>query len=79
MTLDAMPFCTKCGYAVDPTKVGVRLHRKSPPTFTCSSCNSKTTMLNNIFGRYPTEAFEGLGETSIQRFGQSAVADKASG
>ncbi len=34
-------------------------------------------MLNKIFGRYPTEAFEGMDETSIQRFGQTAVSDKA--
>ena len=34
-------------------------------------------MLNNIFGRSPTEAFEGLVETAIQRVWQSAVSDKA--
>ena len=77
MTLETLPFCTTCGYTVDPTRVGARLHRKSPPTFTCSSCNSKTTRLNKIFGRYPTEAFEGMDEASIQRFWQTAVSSRA--
>ena len=68
MTLDPSFFCTKCGYTVDPTKIGVRVVRKSPPTFSCSSCNSKTTMLSTIFGRYPTEAFQGLDEETVQKF-----------
>ena len=77
MTLDTSLFCTKCGYTVDPTKVGVRVVRKSPPTFSCSSCNSKTTMLSTIFGRYPTEAFLDLDEATVQKFWQSAASDKA--
>jgi hypothetical protein len=70
------PFCTKCGYVVDPVMKGVRLMKKSPPTFECSVCNSKSTMLHRMFGSWPMADFKELGLLEQQAFWRSSTSSK---
>ena len=44
------PFCSKCGYTVDPLQKGVRLLTKTPQSFQCAKCNSKQVMLTQFSG-----------------------------
>ena len=71
-------FCTKCGYTVDPTKLGTRVVRKLPPAFQCNKCNCKSTMLHRMFGTWPLEEFKDIDEATMQRFWQTATPDKCS-
>ena len=76
LQLGAEPFCSKCGYVVDPLKAGVKVIRKSPPAFQCSRCNSKQVMLYSMFGRWPLDEFKDLDDTILQKFWQTPVSDR---
>ena len=71
----AEPFCSKCGYTVDPVKRGVRLLTKSPPSFECSKCNSKQTMLSRMFGQWPLQQFRDLDQETQQAFWRSSTSN----
>jgi len=70
------PMCSKCGFKVDPCKPGVRLVAKTPPTFQCSGCNSKTTMLSRMFGVWPLPEFKQLEPHVQQEFWATAASTK---
>jgi hypothetical protein len=70
------PYCTKCGYVVDPITKGVRLLKKTPPTFECSQCNSKSTMLHRMLGSWPMQEFKELGLEEQQAFWRSSSSSK---
>ena len=78
LTFDTGIYCTKCGYTVDPLVLGTRVVRKSPPSFCCSKCNSKTVMLSRMFGSWPPEEFKGIDDATMQKFFATPVADKDS-
>jgi hypothetical protein len=67
------PFCTKCGYVVDPIMKGVRLTCKSPPAFQCSKCNCKSTMLHRMFGSWPMQEFRELAIEEQQAFWRTST------
>ena len=50
--------------------------RKTPPQFMCSVCNTKTTMLNRMFGTWPLPEFRDLQPDVQQSFWQSRANDK---
>ena len=60
--------CTKCGHVVNPLHKGVRVMKKSPPEFCCGGCNSKTVMLNRMFGTWPLVEFRGLSNSEQLAF-----------
>jgi len=76
LKLDPEPFCSKCGFVVDPLKSGVKLIRKTPPAFQCSRCNSKLTMLYSLFGKWPLDEFREIDEQTMQKFWQTQVYDR---
>ena len=66
------PYCTKCGYHVDPCSKGVRVISKTPPTFKCQKCNSMQCTLHKLFGTWPLDEFKALGEETQQKFWREA-------
>ena len=78
LKFDTGIYCTKCGYTVDPLVPGTRVVRKSPPSFCCSKCNSKTVMLSRMFGSWPPEEFKGIDDATMQKFFATPASDKDS-
>jgi len=76
MKLEPAPYCTKCGYTVDPITPGVRVVRKTPPAFQCNKCNSKTVMLTRMFGRWPPDEFKTLPPDVLKEFWATECVDK---
>ena len=72
------PFCSKCGYTVDPLQRGVRLLTKTPQSFQCAKCNSKQVMLTQIFGTWPLADFKSLSDDVKQQFWRQTASDKTS-
>ena len=66
------PYCTKCGYDVDPCSPGVRLTSKNPPSWKCNRCNSKHVALCRAFGRWPIDEFLELSADEQQKFWQES-------
>ena len=66
--------CTKCGETVDPCGRGVRLVAKTPPAFQCRVCNSRQSMLSQMFGRWPIDEFRALDAKEQKDFWASSVA-----
>ena len=66
------PTCRRCnGRIADVLARGVRITRKSPPTFQCGTCGSKTVTLIRLFGTWPVPEFEAISEAEQKHFWSS--------
>ena len=52
----------------DVTRRGVRVVKKTPPTFQCPQCCVKIVSLTKLHGRWPVPEFEGLSEAMKVKF-----------
>ena len=78
LKLASEPWCSKCGHVVDPLLPGTRVMSKSPATFCCGRCNSKTTMLTRMFGTWPIPEFKSLTAAEKKSFFSKATNDQDS-
>ena len=61
--------CEKCRFPVDPLSSGVRMSKKMPQLWMCSSCNVKMVMMCRTVGGF-LEEFKGGSEEDQRRFWQ---------
>ena len=54
----------------------VRLLRKTPPQYSCPSCNSKKTIAAHLCGKWPVEEFKELSPEEQVAFWNSCVSNK---
>ena len=66
--------CSQCKNPVDVLLPGTRTVAKSPPTFMCSTCNSKCVGLYRICGNWPTADFKDLTDEEQTAFWNSCDA-----
>ena len=76
LPLEDDPFCSKCGFKVDPWKKGTKLISKTKAAWCCGQCNSKAVMLSNMFGAWPLPEFKELSAQVQQQFWQESSSDK---